>query len=191
MLIVVISIISTLSISAQDDTPKFQANVYLKANASQIDGDELSGFRKPGVAAGIGTNYLINESWFLSIKLGYTLIGSKGVIDEVYNYEIPLHYLEMPIEIGYQYKNMRITTGLAPSYLLQTGTIILYGQEDSNNIFAQGYKSQDWKATVGFEYLFSNDISGSINFNKSIINIRTKDAGQTNRYLSFGLAYHF
>lgn len=103
----------------------FEGKVILGLNASQIDGDGLSGFNKPGALFGVAAAFPFNDKFSLEPQLLLSQKGSKSSNDELdkgYPYIIfRTSYLELPVLLNYQISDapeLHLQGGLSFNYLL-------------------------------------------------------------------------
>lgn len=83
----------------------FGAEVLIGANFSQVDGDQLGGYNKLGLNAGIQINRPVNEVWEGAFEIRYSMKGSKKVIDPegppTFDLKLSYHYVEVPLLAKY------------------------------------------------------------------------------------------
>ena len=108
LLIFVCSLFTTLA-SAQTT---FHANLGLAL--SQIDGDDIGGYKKPGYNIGAGFLFKKSDTY----EIDYTLrLNQKGV-RETNAYVIPLNYVENDLSFNYVYQDIAyVGVGLGLGYL--------------------------------------------------------------------------
>ena len=84
----------------------FGAELLVGANFSQVDGDQLAGYDKLGLNAGLQINREINEKWEGAFEIRFSMKGARTVVtdpdlppplDLTLNY----HYLEIPFLAKY------------------------------------------------------------------------------------------
>src|SRR2546429_328651 len=82
---------------------KFNAGVLAGFVASQVDGDHLSGYDKPGVKAGGYVNRKISDKINLQFEMEFIQKGSRRPLDIINNifYLLRLNYVEAPLMISY------------------------------------------------------------------------------------------
>lgn len=135
----------------------FEGKIVLGLNASQIDGDGLSGFNKAGALFGVAAAFPFNEKFSIEPQLLFSQKGSKSSNDELdkgYPYIIfRTSYLELPVLLNYQVSNspeLHLQGGLSFNYLLSAsvdnGTNL--GFVDAQDSFNQ----LDLCGQLGFEY---------------------------------------
>ena len=145
-------------------------------NISQLEGDNLSGFNKPGFHAGMRTSYALKEKQGLSLEFLFQQKGSSSSLslgspgsDE----RITLSYLSLPIqyylnewqdESGYYI--FRIEGGIVLNYLMDVS---------STNSFFDGAIDQfsefDAGISVGLAYSFTRSLAANIRFERSLLKI--------------------
>ena len=83
----------------------FGAQLFLGANFSQVDGDQMGGYNKLGANVGIQINRPINNDWESAFEIRYSMKGSKKVIDPegppTPTLDLNYHYLEVPLLVKY------------------------------------------------------------------------------------------
>ncbi len=105
---------------------KFKASIILGANASQIDGDSLYGFKKLGLSTGGRLSYTNNKTFDVALEMLYSQRGSSvKFFSKEANEKIPLNFLEIPVVISLRdwyiekdnYYKVRAEGGLSYGYL--------------------------------------------------------------------------
>ena len=61
----------------------FSARLMLGINGSQIDGDGMSGYYKPGLAAGAGVRFPLTDKISFGPEFLYSMKGSKASFEQV------------------------------------------------------------------------------------------------------------
>ena len=104
-------------IAATTSAQTFQASVLLGGNLSQIDGDELDGFHKGGINAGIRVVAKLDDRWQIGPEILYTQSGAfrpKSSINRSDFSRFQLNTLEVPLMAFY--KDWRFTAEAGFSY---------------------------------------------------------------------------
>lgn len=90
---------------------------------SQIEGDEIKGYRHYGYTGGVGALASIssNNRWGLSIETMFSQRGSFENSGDPYSIKLNLNYIDIPLMIHYQdpYGGMLIGAGLIYGRLVQ------------------------------------------------------------------------
>ncbi len=105
---------------------KFKGGLFAGIAASQISGDQLSGFNKPGLFAGAFTNIVFKEKYGLQLELYYIQKGSRKVAKNgnIDTYKLNLQYMEMPILFKWQIvKRFYIEVGPAVGVLMKNSGV--------------------------------------------------------------------
>ncbi|MEI6123697.1 MAG: porin family protein [Bacteroidota bacterium] len=105
---------------------KFKAGVFAGIAASQISGDNLSGFNKPGLFAGVFTNIFFKEKYGLQLELYYIQKGSRKVAKNgnLDTYKLNLQYIEMPLLFKWNFaKRFYLEVGPALGVLMKTSGV--------------------------------------------------------------------
>ena len=192
----------TISIQAQN----FGGGIILGLSASQVGGDDLGGFNKAGLLAGVFANKAISALLSVQIEMTYIQKGSNNpnMNDADYlNYlkeDISSSYFEMPLLLQYhQSKILKIEGGLLAAYLIDGYYNDLNGEIPIYNI--NPFIKYDFGLLIGIDYTFSNKLSLNTRLSNSILPIGTEDynhptynsksKGKYNSGLSFALHYNF
>ena len=95
----------------------FRASVLAGVNLSQIDGDSLNGFRKPGINVGLRVVALLGERWRIGPEILYAQQGARrnrgGINFSSYD-RFHLNTVEVPLMV--YYKDWKITAEAGASY---------------------------------------------------------------------------
>ena len=100
-------------------------------SVSQIEGDELKGFRHYGYTGGVGALAAIsgNNRWGLSVEALFSQRGSYDNSGDPYSMKLTLNYVDIPFMLHYQdpYGGMLLGAGFVYGRLVQQPNgIILY-----------------------------------------------------------------
>lgn len=123
-------------LSWQTLAQRFQGNASLGLNLAQLDGDDLAGFNQPGLVGGIGTSYLLSESWQLGMEILASQQGaamsSADPLSAAYK-RIRLNVVELPVQIQYTTWNFQFGAGLSYSAAINHRIVDFSGLDISNN----------------------------------------------------------
>lgn len=94
------------------DAQIFKGQIIAGMNFSQVDGDEVYGYKKVGGNIGLGVIFPVskNKRWLISLETLYNQKGAverRSVVDtfpEQWKYRLFLDYLETPVMIHYEDK---------------------------------------------------------------------------------------
>lgn len=185
----------------------FTGKVILGINGSQIDGDGLSGYYKPGLVFGAGVRFPVSENLSIGPEIMYSMKGAKTSFDQHEKYQQPiivyrLNYVDLPIVAEYKIDDgLQVEGGVLFGYLLNAkfdnGTNLGFVNVDFL------FKKIDYQGFVGLKYrifdnmwingrllysVVSTNSIGLNNFNNGIIGARTQ-GGYFNNLLQFSLSY--
>ncbi len=181
----------------------FKAGAQFGIAATQVTGDQLSGYNKVGPMMGIFVNHDLGNFTFFQLEMNYIQKGSrknaqpdKGIYD---SYLLRLNYIEMPVIFGYRF-NSKFQMLLA----IQGAYLINYRQKDSYGFFdpdptVPGFKKFELSGMAGLNFQFADNAWVSFRFSYSILPLRPRpdnptayyDQGQFNDVLSTSLQYRF
>lgn len=96
----------------------FKGGLQAGLLASQVDGDNMDGYHKPGVFAGAFVNLPLKEGeWQLQLELDYMQKGCKAtnqVSEELMNdYHLTFHQIGMPVLLQWNPGRYRLEAGCA------------------------------------------------------------------------------
>ena len=122
-LLIALILLITHNLSAQN----FDAGLVAGFTMSQISGDGLAGFDKPGARIGAYISYPIpRKKMNFEMGMQYLQKGSRapGSKNASSIYSMDMHYLELPFTINYAFDN-----GLIIESGLGTGILVSYTEE--------------------------------------------------------------
>ena len=156
----------------------FSGGFMIGAGGSQIDGDEQSGYKKPGFIGGAYISRKLSEN--ISFKIESYYIGKGAVLNidqadgTVYQqFNTSLHYIEMPFLIAFTlHPKIEIALGIAPSYLFEHKLT-----QDRFLIDKSMYSlnSLDFQPIGQVDFFLTDKIITSLRFSYSITDVRKED----------------
>lgn len=163
----------------------FYAGVAIGINASQIDGDNFSGFHKAGLNAGIISYIKFKPKLFGNIELLYSSKGARDVKE--YNspqvgtvpviYTAKLNYVEIPLLLHYQVQDrLHAGVGLSYSRLFSAKEAIDEVIPNSINRREPNFKQEDINLLLSIAYQLSGNLFARARYQYSLTTIR--DAAQ-------------
>ncbi|MEY2924923.1 MAG: hypothetical protein RLZZ337_1471 [Bacteroidota bacterium] len=189
-------LICSVIATAQD----FGAAVLVGANFSQVDGDQLGGYNKLGINAGIEINRQIKPEWQGCFEIRYSMKGAKKVIDinnPSPDLKLSYHYLEVPVLVKYTEFNK-----ITPYGGVSLG-VNVFNERDDNGFISKEEKLN--RGEIGFHlganYQWTDKWSLDVRHSYSLFSIRDYPiiinsptvfgrAGWYNRLFTFGLRYN-
>lgn len=184
----------TFTISNSTTAQNFRGLTVLGINGSQVDGDRLSGFNKPGLLFGSGVEYLFNENVGLQSEILFSQKGSKSTDKNPVYFVFRINYLEIPLLLNYHTSNgLLFQAGISFDYLISAKLDDGAGFVDQK----KPLKSFDYCYNIGFGYDVTENINLNIRFTYSILpinitavnNLPAKRIGLFNNTLSFTFRY--
>lgn len=184
------------------DAQSFNIGVLAGVNASQISGDNYSGFNKAGVLVGFYSNVDVSEDINLQFEINYSQKGSRKNPDtengDTEFFLLRLDYVEVPVMIRWKLNRLKIEAGL------YYGRLINEYIEDENGTFSipenlNQFKEFDLGGLFGLNYHLSDHFIMNWRYSNSFIPVRDFDSGASYRfnsgmlisYLSFSIRYEF
>ncbi|KAA3650750.1 MAG: PorT family protein [Bacteroidetes bacterium] len=180
----------------------FNIGALAGINASQISGDNYSGFNKAGILLGMYSNTDVSEKINLQFEINYSQKGSRKNPDtengDTEFFLLRLNYMEVPIMIRWKLNRLKLEAGVYYSRLISEHI------EDEIGVFSipenlNQFKNNDLGGLVGLNYHLSDHIIMNWRYSNSFIPVRDFDSGASFRfnsgmfhsYLSFNIRYEF
>jgi len=166
--------ILTFLISLSSIAQNFDAGFVGGLTMSQISGDGLAGFDKPGARIGAYISYPIyRKPMNFEVGMQYLQKGSRAPSgnNEFSTYSMDMHYLEIPFTLNYGFKNgLIIESGFGPGILVSYTEEIngLESYANTPNTFALDF-------LCGIQYQFLNHLKFNLRYGNSLIAIRKED----------------
>lgn len=177
---------------------RFHGGVMSGLVVSQLDGDNLGGYNKPGLRFGGWVNTRISRITTLQMELEFIQKGSKISENELeieQYYHSRLHYIQLPLLAKFQMlPQLHLETGIAGAYLFKS-------LEDSDGYGfvdpLEPFDQYELSLIIGLGYEFSDHFFGLVRLNYSALPIREHPGGQVhfinrgqyNNALCFSLYY--
>ncbi len=210
IVIVILLITSGISSSLLGQIIKGEATLGL--NFTQVEGDEVHGFKKPGLNIGAGVLIPFKKNWDVSMEVTFNQKGAKqrdqyNEIDSLGNvttgaYKLRLNYVEIPVLVHYTDKEF-ITIGAGFSW----GRLVVvqeweHGKRVESTTLASGvYNKNDFCYIIDARIRINGPLKFGIRYQNSIAKIRTREftdfsggkwtRDQFNKILTFKLIYIF
>jgi hypothetical protein len=153
----------------------FEGGIFLGLAASQVSGDNLAGFNKPGMIAGAFTATPISKKMMLQFELKFIQKGSWATDGRLSNYKLNLNYIESPFLLKYPYKKFKFEAGLAVATLINYTEQSDIGDVNDSRIFNRF----EFASILGFDYTISDRLIVNLKYNNSFLPIREHPGGNT------------
>lgn len=156
---------------------KFEGGILGGLNASQVDGDAYSGYKKPGIVAGAYVIANLSRNIFTGMEFKFSQKGSRHIdslaVDGQIKYIMRLNYAELPVYLGIK-TNDRISLlfGVSPGYLISGTEYNDYGKFVPQD--QHPFNEIDLEALFGFRFKMTNRLSIDIRGAYSLLPIREK-----------------
>lgn len=157
---------------------------------SQIDGDKLAGYDKPGGIVGMGMELFVGKKVGIQPEISYCQKGARSTSKSLYYSIVRLTYLDIAgITNIYLKENLAVQAGFSYGVLLKASADGGLGFVDASSYFNKG----DFCYLVGIDYRFTPRTSANLRFGYSLFNISsntgTNTSPQYNNTLSFTLRF--
>jgi len=173
----------------------FSIGAVAGLNTTQISGDNLAGFNKIGLYAGLYTNININENLQFQIETCFSQKGSRKIAHpekgDTYSYRLNINYVDIPVFARFRNRNFVGEIGPCISYFLNHteednwGTIIYYNRP---------FSRFELSGFIGMGYhVIPDRVVFSVRINNSLLPVRDHlfgsqfrlNRGQYNAVLNF------
>ena len=184
----------------------FGGGIILGLSTSQVGGDDLGGFNKAGLIAGVFANKSISPLFSFQMEMTYIQKGSNNPdmndskSKNVKTPDISLSYIEVPLLLQYkQSKVLEIEGGLQFANLITGYYNDTYGEISTTTI--DPFIDYDIGLLIGMDYKFSENLSLNTRISNSILPVGSEDyihqttynatkKGKYNSVLSFAIHYN-
>lgn len=127
----------------------FQSQLVIGINASQIDGDALGGYNKPGFLLGAMVAYPLSDIASVQSGLLYSQKGSRHGENDPFFFIWRLNYLEIPWLVRlHAFNKIYFSGGITANYFISSKTDTGSGFMSSRS----GFKSFDFCYLAGVAY---------------------------------------
>ncbi len=181
---------------------KFNGGAMIGLAASQVAGDQYSGFNKVGPIGGFFVNFQPTERSSVQMELYYIQKGSRksaNAVEEDYeSYLLRVNYVELPLLYQYHIGWFHIEAG--PSVAFSMGG---YEERDGVEIQADDFATATFQLNLGIVFTIAENWKLGIRTNNSLTNLRNQtytgnvnrlwpnNHGQFNDVMMFTFAYQF
>lgn len=193
----------------KSDLSRFYGGVRVGFTASQISGDDLSGFHKVGAAAGLFVNHSVIESGRLKLQLelDFMMKGShsytpKNVIADNF-YSLTLGYMEVPLMLVWTAgkwqlwgQNFNFELEIGPAF----GVHVFTREREANGpiVGRPPFRWYEFSGLAGISLMIADHHSVNFRFENSIIPVRIPTwvydrvvYKQFNTLMTFSYCYQF
>ena len=193
----------------KSDLSRFYGGVRVGFTASQISGDDLSGFHKVGAAAGLFVNHSVIESGRLKLQLelDFMMKGShsytpKNVIADNF-YSLTLGYVEVPLMLVWTAgkwqlwgQNFNFELEIGPAF----GVHVFTREREANGpiVGRPPFRWYEFSGLAGISLMIADHHSVNFRFENSIIPVRIPTwvydrvvYKQFNTLMTFSYCYQF
>lgn len=171
---------------------RFKAAVVAGLNMAQIDGDDLAGYRQPGVNAGLRTSALLSDKWQLGMELLFSQQGSDRGPDDPFltNYDrIRFNMVEVPAMIQFSEWKIQLAAGLSYSRLINYRIRDLGGNDIASNFDIQ---RNNVSLLLGGTYFPSEKWGLDVRWTRAVAPLKVYSAlsgAETEQFLSYFVSF--
>lgn len=162
----------------------FKGFVNAGLNMAQVDGDEVYGYKMPGLHFGPGVMLDLGRNFDISLEAAYTQRGANEK-DQYFTirgndtltgaYRLRLDYFQIPLMLHYTDKDL-FTAGLGFSYArLVRAEEFEHGRQTSTNAGNAVYSPHDFNVLLDLKYRMRGSLRLSFRYEYSMARIRTRE----------------
>lgn len=154
---------------------RFEGGVLAGLNASQVDGDSYSGYKKPGIVAGAYVLTNFSRTIYSGMEIKFAQKGSRKNPNPKTNdqeiYKMRLNYIDLPVYMGFRTsEKSSILAGLSVGYLMSSAEYDNYGELQVQG--QSGFNDFDIQGLVGIRFQMTERLSIDLRGAYSILPIR-------------------
>lgn len=170
-LIILLLTITSLTGFAQ----RFEGGALIGLNASQVDGDNYSGYHKPGVALGGFVQTNLSRTIYAGMELKLMQKGSRNIdslaTDGQIKYIMRLNYVDLPVYLGIRTsERISLLVGVSPGYLISGREYNDYGKLTEQD--QKAFSEFDLQGLLGFRFQFTKRLFVDLRGAYSVLPIR-------------------
>ena len=179
------------------DAQRFGGGLKLSGTLSQIDGDDVYGFHKPGFEIGIFGKTRLTKIFDIEIHFSYNQRGSQSTISDIQQVEFNLHYVDIPllfvlkdwlnVEKEKEYYHMNFFAGFSIGRLISSSSL---GGLDKD------FRKTDFSWILGATYFYAQNWGVTGKYTRSLTSLFERAVGNgqvkmISYFISLGLVYKF
>jgi hypothetical protein len=197
---------SLVLIAFNAESQRIRGGFAFGFNATQVDGDEIFGFRKYGIHAGAVGTLPLRNNFLFSLETLYSQKGANQPNRTAYyrQYRVDLDYVEVPFMLQYNDKDMfTVGAGFAFSRLIGVKEWEK-GERTTTTLFGENahFDRADYMALIDLKFRIVQRLSMNVRYQYSLDKIRLAqfsddfqqkkwERKQYNNQITFRLAYMF
>ncbi|WP_320110780.1 outer membrane beta-barrel protein [Draconibacterium orientale] len=167
---------------------RFDAGIIAGFNGTQVEGDNLKGYHKAGILAGLFVQTDIAPAIVAGMEIKYSQKGSRRSFDpkqpDIDKYVMRLDYIDIPLFMAFRTNDRSmIIGGIAPGVLIHSKELNSDGEIPVPD--RQDFNTFDLQPFVGFQFDFLEYASVDLRFALSVL--PSSDKSETNYYFHNGL----
>jgi hypothetical protein len=172
--------IASVLIQKNSLAQSFQSGFSLGLNTSQVTGDNLSGFNKPGPTFGAFVNRTFENDFTIGFEITYLSKGSRKNLNPKDSiptfYSLNIHYIEIPLNFIWK-GNDRLKFEMGPSIGIYLGHREADEFGDLKNEYStrEQFKPIDISAQAGVYYKINSNWSFNLRIANSVMAVRNHD----------------
>ena len=153
----------------------FKAGVAVGVNFSQIEGDDIGGYTKPGLHLGVSSELPLSERWGVAFELLYSQKGSNSFLTSAGDeFSLRYNYAEIPLLLKFTDLKGGLTFRAGVSLGRLVSYKYLFEKIDLSNSYFATYKPKKWdlESIVEGAYMVNNFFGVGIRWNYSLLSFR-------------------
>jgi len=184
---------------------KFDFGLSSRMLVSQVDGDNLTGFRKLGYEVGVLGGYSFRDRSSLIVRQSFSNIGSKssGITVDKDDYVIEFDLFIASLDLGYSFtllsdweevSLLNLTTGIKFQRIISNNSILTYNSfREDLPIDINNLKSWSQSVFIGISKRISKRFLANLEYNQGLTDLNNDEDLFSKKlkpyYFSFGLQF--
>ncbi len=175
----------------QAQAQRFEAGLVAGLNLSQIDGDRLAGFNKPGFVGGVKVATILSERWQVRLEMLFSQQGSSRTRQDdpfsAYD-KIRLNFVEVPVLLQFKEWKFHIGGGVSYARLIDFQVIDALGGDVTNT---QDFNENTFSLVFNGIYYFRENMGFEVRWFRSLNDLQQLPGASSliGRSLSMKLVY--
>lgn len=157
-----------LAVAWQVQAQRFEAGLVAGLNLSQIDGDRLAGFNKPGLVAGVKVATILSDRWQVGLEMLFSQQGSSRTRqdDPASAYDkIRLNAVEVPVLLQFKEWKFHIGGGVSYARLIDFQVIDALGGDVTDT---QNFNENTFSLVFNGIYYFRENMGFEVRWFRSL-----------------------
>ena len=159
---------------------RFVAAPIVGFNMSQIDGDDLFGYRKIGFAGGARVSAILHPRWRLALEIQFAQQGSRRGSNEAGGGtgldKVQLNMVEVPFMVQFLEWKFQVNGGISYARLINYTITDIFGADVTDQF---EFRDDLIFVTGGVSFLFTDQFGLDLRLARALSNLRAEEGAGT------------